>query len=149
MKYSQPRSKNSSSSCPTEAGTTMDLQTPSLLSAAGQPRGAVLTKAVSNPPLLPCDKSANLTWPFARCFVKRRMPWNLGCWEETKIVYWEDKPLGGTRRNVHEVVSLKLAGSFQAGFPQPSPPHLSSSFISLSSLSSPSLDLLANYKTCT
>lgn len=72
----QPRSKNSSSSCPTEAGTTMDLQTPSLLSAAGQPRGAVLTKAVSNPPLLPCDKSANLTWPFARCFVKRRMPWN-------------------------------------------------------------------------
>lgn len=45
---------------PTEAGTTKDLQTPSPLSASGQPWGAVLTKAVSNPPFLPCDKYANL-----------------------------------------------------------------------------------------
>lgn len=38
----------------------------------------------------------------------------------SKIVFWEEEaPLGGAGRNVHEAVSLKLAGSFKAGSPSP------------------------------
>lgn len=61
--------------------------------------------------------------------------------------FWkEEEPLGGARRNVHEVVSLKLAGSFKSGFPQ-SPPHFSFSYpIGLSSPAS-YLDWLANCRT--
>lgn len=73
--WSTPQPRSKSSSVRPRQGPQR-LQTPSPLSASGQPWGAVLTKAVSNPPFLPCDKSANLTWPFARCFVNRRMPWN-------------------------------------------------------------------------
>lgn len=83
-----------------EAGTAEGLQTPSLLGASGQPWGAALTNAVLNPPLLPCDKSANLTWLFARCCVKRTMPWSTS-WLRSirKIVSWgEDDLLGGARR---------------------------------------------------
>lgn len=38
--------------------------------------------------------------------------------KEQKDVFWgEEEPLGGGSWNVHEAVSLKLAGSFKAGFP--------------------------------
>lgn len=56
--------------------------------------------------------------------------------KEQKDVFWGgEEPLRGVSRNVHESVSLKLAGSFEAGFP----PALMSPFPTLTAL--PSLPL--------
>ena len=46
--------------------------------------------------------------------------------KEQKDVFWGgEEPLGGASRNVHDLFSLKLAGSFPAGSPHPdfSSPH--------------------------
>lgn len=54
------------------------------LLASGQPWGAVLTKAVLNPPLLPCDKPANLTWLFCKMLCKKENAMEPLGWEETE-----------------------------------------------------------------
>lgn len=69
--------------------------------------------------------------------------------KDQKDVFWGgEEPLAGASRNVHESVSLKLAGSFEAGFP----PALLSPFLTLLALSPSafSLDWLADKRTwCT
>lgn len=103
-----------------------------------QPWGTALTKAVPNPPLLPCINL--LTWPepFQEAIFKNIMLWN-PTWlrRNGKIVYWgEHDPLGGNRRNVDEAVILTLAGSSTLTFPILSQTRFSSFFIGLSLLSS-------------
>lgn len=62
--------------------------------------------------------------------------------KEQKEVFWGEEPLGGASRNVHESFSLKLSGSYKAGFPLP----LFLLFLTLIAPSSPasSLDWLAD-----